>query len=308
MSEKLEKTDVKTNDGEKIEKKDKPVEKKIIIEHVFKTPEKEETKDEPTEKVETSKEKTLPEKVVKKPETQPEKTDNEEPKDDKKIKDLEEKLQNREAQLATIALKAFEDNKKDLLELVKDEKKKKSIEKFIGDDPEKLEQVRLWTTVLTKGLEEGGVTVEGKESKEENETKTNDKEPTKKDETPEKTDDVKDDNPDDVETPPPKGVVGLPTATGTKASQERIIDDLFKILDNPDQDPKTMMAKEEANKRINVFYRSLLEGRRKGIKEGREKYGFSMTMCPKCSKMIMGRRDEEITKCPYCKAVFTRRK
>jgi len=310
MPEKVEKTKdekTETDDAKKTEEKVK----KIIIEHTFKTtppveekPAKQEKKaKESAEKPDKDAEKSPPDKPKKEEEkvvTPPEKVDKSE------VKELKEALQKREAQIATIVLKAFEDDKKEFLDQIKDEKKRKSAEEIIGDDPTKLEDTKRWFAILKGAYEKTGVKVEGtKPEGKDDKTGTKNENSEKPDG---KKDDDKDENPEDVGVVPPSGVAGLPTTTGTKDSQLRIIDELFKVLNNPAQDPATMKAKDEANKKIDAWYKKLYEGRKKGASEGRTDYGYAMTMCPKCNKIIMGRRDEEIRSCPHCGATFTRRK
>jgi len=312
MSEKVEKTkdtETKTNDAKKTEEKVK----KIIIEHTFKTtppekvPEKVVEKPEkPAEKPDKDAEKSPPDKPKKKDEkvvTPPEKVD------DSEVKKLTEKLQEREAQIATIVLKAFEDEKKAFLDQIKDEKKRKSAEEIIGDDPDKLEDTKRWFAILKGAYEKAGVVVEGtKPEGKDDKTGTKDGKDAEAKDGKKEGDDKDDENPEDVGVVPPKGIAGLPTTTGTKDSQEKIISELFAILKNPAQDPATMKAKEEASRKVEAWYKSLYAGRKKGILEGRKDYGYAMVMCPKCSKIIMGRRDEEIRSCPHCKTVFTKRR
>lgn len=90
-----------------------------------------------------------------------------------------------------------------------------------------------------------------------------------------------------MEIPPPKGIAGLPTRTSQKP-QERVIGELFAILDNPDTKPN---VREQVNKRIDAFYRSLLKGRRQAINKNKyATYGFQMSKCPQCGKLVVEER------------------
>jgi len=284
-------------------------EKVILVKHTFETIEKPEKKEKPKDDANPAEKPEKPEKPEEKksPEKNPETTGDKPEPNNKKIKELEEelqkkdeKLQERETQLSTIVLKEFETDKKKLLDQVKDEKKREGINKFIGDDPEKLEQVKLWTNVFTAALSEGNVKVEGKpkpDGKPDPESKDTKDPKDDKDKDGKKPEIEGDKNPEDIETPPPKGIVGLPKADSKYASGRRIIDELYETLADP---TKSASEKERANQKIGVMLTSMMKGRKKAREMGKGGYQhFEFRKCPDCGYLIQGPKGGT-DECPSC--------
>lgn len=251
---------------------------------------KPDTEKKPTEKVEE-----------KKPETK-------EPVDDtqaKKIKELEGELQERTTQLGTIALKAFQEERAKLLDLIKDETKRAGVEKYIGDDPERLQQVQMWTSVFEKALNEGGVKIEGKPKSKETGEGNETKEGKKDGETKTGDGETKDLNPEDVETVPPKGTVGLPKVDAKFVSGKAIIDEVYAILGNPLSTPVEM---EKASQKANQMLSQLMAGRRKARESGKGAFQrFEFRKCPECGYLIQGLQGAT-DKCPACRWTLVRKK
>ena len=285
-------TDIKDGKDTKDKKdtKDTKDEKVIHVKHTFETIEKPEKVEKPKDDGKLVENPEKPEKPVKdekpkKPETTGDKP---EPQNSNRIKELEGKLEEKTTQLATIVLKEFEIAKKDLLDQVKDETKRKGISKFIGEDPEKLEQVKLWTNVLTTSLGVGNVKVENPEKPDPKNENTKDnkdnKDPENKDGKDNK--DGGDENPEDVSTPPPKGIVGLPKVDAKYASGRRIIDDLYETLGDP---TKSASEKDKANQKISIMLSSLMKGRKKAREMGKGEFQhFEFRKCPDCGYLIQG--------------------
>lgn len=300
-------TDAKDKDAKDAkDAKDNKNEKIIHVKHTFEQITKPEKKEEPKdEKPAGQPEKPEKPETKKAPEKNPEDTGNKPEPKDEKIKKLEGKLHEREAQLGTMVLKEFEVAKKALLDQVKDEKKREGIDKFIGDDPEKLEQVKLWTSVLTTSLGVGNVKVEGKpnekpdpKNKDTKDTKdTKDSKDGKDNKDNKKPETEGDKNPEDTETPPPKGIVGLPKADAKFADGRRIIDECYEILADP---TKSASEKEKANQKIGIMLSSMMKGRKKAREMGKGTYQhFEFRKCPDCGYLIQGPKDGT-NECPSC--------
>lgn len=190
------------------------------------------------------------------------------PKDKSKDKDsdpekeeLKERLLERDAQLGTIILKEFENDKEKLLESIPEANREK-VSNWIGDNPDRLENLR------------GTLLASGKPISKSYDWKS---------------------NPEDLEERPPSGVVGLPQAQKRYKSAEAYIDSLYEVLENPDSSPKDVQI---ANAKIEKFLGSIIKGRRES---GRKDYSFGSIVCPKCGKMILSDdRTKEIRSCPYC--------
>jgi hypothetical protein len=74
--------------------------------------------------------------------------------DDEEKEDLKEKLKEREAQLALLALKQFNDEKDRVLELVPEDKREQA-EKYIGNNPDRLQELQFKYGVLGEGDDDG---------------------------------------------------------------------------------------------------------------------------------------------------------
>lgn len=189
--------------------------------------------------------------------------------------DLKAKLEQREEELEVIALKQLEREKKKLLDTIEDPNKKAYVDRFIGEDPSKLEQVKATMIMLGKALEIGGYSVE--------------------------------DNPEDTESPPPSGVAkGIPPEGRLLGSGISQINAVYDILENP---KSTDAEKAEARKKADELLSQFIAGRREAIREDpKHRYYVGYSMCPKCLKPIFLRKgDKEARVCPECGAVLTKR-
>lgn len=187
----------------------------------------------------------------------------------KEKKDVETQLEEKNAMLASLALKDFEDQKTALVATVKDEKKKKAVEDFIGTDSAKLEQVKFMTGLLGQALAEGGVEVEGAEG-------AGIKIPKPTGEEGEET------NEDGTEAVPPKGKARkAPAKSVPDVSGRAIIDDLYNILSDP---TKTKAEKDIAEGKINELYSQFT----KGSKDAGKIVKIKVLDCPQCHNTMEG--------------------
>jgi len=138
--------------------------------------------------------------------------------------ELKAKLSEREDQLAIMALKRLEKEKSALLKTIKDEGKRDYVDRFIGEDPSKLEQIKATAVLLGKALGVGDVEIEG----------------------------------DGTSTPPPKGKARTYRDKGL-ASEYAVIDELYNILENT---KSTEAEKDLANKRISQMIGEFVRGSR----------------------------------------------
>lgn len=279
MVKKKDETETTGDEGEGSEGSETTTEPKVIrVEHIFKDErgqqppaesDEEETTDTEGEGAggeEEGGEKKPKKKTEEPPATVPPKTGGEPPaegegagesKDDKELEETKKKLQEREAQLAALALKDFNDKKAALLDKVKDEKKRKYVEDFIGDDPAKFKQVELMTGLLTNALGGG----EGEEGDEE---------------------EGEGDENDGAETPPPKGKVKKqPKKPTADLSGRQIIDDLYNILADP---TKTKTEKDIADKKITELFGQFT----KGSKDAGKIVKIKVLNCPQCGNTMEG--------------------
>lgn len=240
----------------------------ITVKHEFKTEKPAETSITDDKKDEKSAEKPV-EKTAE--------TSTETPKE----KELREKLEEREGQLATIALKAFEDEKEAFLSKIKDPEKRTSAEKMIGDDPDKLTSAQMMAELITAGIEQSGGVIKDSDSTKIDSTKPPETKPpeTKPPETKPET------KPEDtgVEPVPPAGVAKAPPAVPKSGITRDVIDELFTILSDPS---KSQKEKDAANIKINELYAEF----RRGAKEGGAKawYPLAVMTCPKCGATMEG--------------------
>lgn len=163
-----------------------------------------------------------------------------------------------EAQLTTIALKSFEDEKNAFLSQITDEKKRASAEKMIGDDPDRLENAKMMTELISAGIRQAGGHIKGES----------------------------DEDDDGTEKVPNAGVVrALPkeSSHGKEAIKEQI-DEYFAIISDPS---KSQKEKDLANTRITELYSEF----RRGVRESGKHDDFPLlaTMeCPKCQNVMHG--------------------
>lgn len=171
--------------------------------------------------------------------------------------DLKEKLEMREAQLATISLKAFDEEKQKLLDSISDSKQKQRVDELIGDDVQKLENAKFMTEVLSKALDVGNVRVKGSDEDED----------------------------DGTEKVPPKGKVGYPpkgydNPNATKFERVKAeIDREYATLMNPEA---TQEQKAIANHRISEMLGQAVRGWRMSGQITR----LSVMKCPKCGSVM----------------------
>jgi len=183
---------------------------------------------------------------------------------EKTKEELESELSNTKAQLEEkeaiidlVATKDFENEKQKLLAKIPDEQKRAYVDKYIGDDPERLENIALWTNILKEGIISGG----GKISDED----------------------------EGIEKVPPASAVGpyrAETPQETKKEQLRQhIKSLFDILADPNASQK---KKDSANREINLYYAEVRKGARaSGITD---RMALHVMECPKCHETMEGWR------------------
>lgn len=197
------------------------------------------------------------------------------PKTSESPEELKQKLEEREAQLATLALKSLEKQKKALLATIKDENRRKYVDEFIGDDPEKLEQVKATAIMLGKALQIGGIGIEGE---------------------------------DEDTSVPPKGTAtpkAPSTYDSTLQANYKVIDELYDILQNP---KSTDEEKKQADMRIKSLLEAWISGRRQAYRQNpSHKYYIGVTTCPKCKQFIHSPRGTFPSKCDKCGAILTKR-
>jgi len=168
---------------------------------------------------------------------------------------LKEKLEERDSQLALISLAEFEKSRKALLDSVTDPRKKAYVEKYIGDDPERMETIKAWTSLISTGVEQSG----GK---------------------------IKYD--DGTEPKPPKGA-NIPAAQNENSTaKERVkerIDILFAIIQDPS---KSRAEVDAANAQITEMYKSAKSG---WEASGQKNPTLLPTMtCVKCGQTMHGNK------------------
>ena len=163
--------------------------------------------------------------------------------------ELKAKLEQREDQLATIALKRIDKEKKALLDTISDPKKRKFVSDFIGEDPntmlDRLQQVKITSALLGKSLGIGDVKIN-----------------------------------DGTTTPPPKGKARAYVVKGLKDGFA-VIDKYYNILENPQS---TQAEKDLANLKISEMIGEFVKGSRQAGKI----VSLKVLKCPKCKNVMQG--------------------
>lgn len=183
------------------------------------------------------------------------------------IETIKEERDSLKAIVGTVALQEFSKSKSEILQSVPESNREK-IEEFIGDDPDRLEQIKGTLLASGKPLRPSGYDWAS--------------------------------NPEDIETPPPKGLVGLPSASfGKKRGVKGAIDEIYAILENPNADYR---MKAEAERRATLMFRELMKGRKQAIRSGNPNYQIQSWTCPQCGKIVTEPRkaNTDPEKCPYC--------
>lgn len=190
---------------------------------------------------------------------------------------LKEKLEQRKMQLTTIVLKELEKEKKKLLSTIEDPKRRQYVDEFIGDDPQKLEQVKATIVMLGKSMEIGGIK-------------------------------IRDNNPEDTETPPPSGQARAPPSESQLLGSG--VEQINRIYDTLEDKTKSEEEKRKARRKADELMNQFIAGRREAIKQDpRHRYYLSYSMCPKCLEPIFLRKgDKEAKSCSKCGAVLVQRK
>lgn len=175
--------------------------------------------------------------------------------------DVREQLRKREAQLAALALKEFEQKKEEVLSLVEPEKRE-SAEKFVGDDPEKLKFLMYQTGYSSEGDDDGT-------------------------EIPPPKGKVK-----------ALGAQGTAPNVNRKYTNPTVnmVSDLFGILRDP---KKSEEEKAVANQKIDDLYIQIAKGRKNNPNFKMISGGAIMT-CPSCGHVVQGIDLDEGSECPYC--------
>lgn len=195
------------------------------------------------------------------------------------------------------ALSEFQREKDALLAKIEGEDKRKEVAEIIGDDPDKLENIKTITRFLATNIKEAGVEVTGDETvlnpKDGDKDGNPDDKTGKTTETKEKdgkTDEEEEE--DDIETPkgkpaPPSGVPS--TAPETKGGYKKFVDELYRIL----LDPKsTDLEKTEANRRLDELFSEIF----RAVKEKQQMPFVSITQCPNCGALLGANTDS----CDVC--------
>lgn len=197
--------------------------------------------------------------------------------DGSELGETKRKLQEREAQLAALALKDFNSQKLAVLSLIS-ENKREQAEKFIGDDPDKLEFLK-YQTGFTTGDDDSGVEAvppKGKAGKQ----KTGG-------------------------TQQPSGI--LPRVSYDKP----LLNDLSKLYEMIEADPSQAKDAAEARQIIKekeaaeAAINQLLDEAQKGVQNRPKGSNYMLPSgvvmnCPACGGIVEFDMDKTKQPCPYC--------
>jgi len=187
-------------------------------------------------------------------------------------KKLKERLEQRENQLAVLALNEFSKKKKEILKVIPEDRKE-SVDEFIGEDPDKLESIR------------SNLILQGKLSEDSEEG-------------------------DGTEAVPPAGVVNVRTERKSRipkvwSREQRYSDPLINQISSlystiaPDS-VATQKQKNEANKMIEDLFGQVREGLDQRGEDYRLPRKIVMT-CSHCGKVV--EKDVDRFPCPHCGAI-----
>ncbi len=163
--------------------------------------------------------------------------------------------------IALQAEKSFRDELSEFLSQVDDDEKREAIEKMIDNDPERLENAKMMTSILEQAIHAGGGRVTGRRM--------------------------------------PSGKASLPqNNSGFSDSYKEYVDTLYETLKDPS---KSDLEKESANQMLDQLFGEMVKGLRvaKG-KYGHAVPSYQVTECPNCRLLLTGERGEEIDYCPRC--------
>lgn len=190
------------------------------------------------------------------------------------------KLETRESQLGQIAMKAFEDEKTNLTEIVKKQLGEEEAQEIVNKitNPKQLEEAKSWMAVFAKVQEEKKPPKEGGEEGEEKKpepptvlSKTGGQIPLK---------------------PPGKGQIFERAKDVVNALYDAYEEELFKMETGKEFDRARLM---EAQTKLNKLWVALMEGVRK--RGGKVIEGtFDIRSCPFCKATYLGDKAE----CPSC--------
>ena len=162
-----------------------------------------------------------------------------------KLKKEKENLQD----IITISAEVeFDKQKKEFLDLIEDEDKRKEASEMIGESPEALESAKTMTNLLIDAYNVGGVKVEGAEK-------------------------VRKSTPSGVPSYR-ENVIGTPDAEAKK-----IISDLYAVVRNPQA---SAQEKEIANRKLDIMFGVMIRGFRAGGGVPR----ISVSSCPVCGSIL----------------------
>ncbi len=174
---------------------------------------------------------------------------------DDETEELKSKLQEREAQLALLALKDFNEKKEQVLELVPEDKRAQA-EKYIGEDPDRLQELRFHYGVL--GEDDDGA------------------------ETPPPKGKV-------------RGLLREPKGNSTQLGkfqnpQLSTIAELYKIREQNPKSTDDMKMQNVAEVKVNELFNQMEDGL-KARPQG-NKYNFQVAECSNCGTVLFGREAE----------------
>lgn len=175
---------------------------------------------------------------------------------------IEQKLAEKEAMLALLAEKAFSNEKEAVLSGIEDEDEKAKLEAYIGDNPERLETVRMFKGIPDEDLDDGSEAVppKGKVKK--------------------------------------LGTQGTTPTDGERKYTNptiNMISELFSILKDPE---KTEKEKAIANTKLDELYLQIAQGRKQN--PNFKTIRGSITTCPSCGHALENVDIDEGGTCPYC--------
>lgn len=157
----------------------------------------------------------------------------------------------------------FKDELEEFLNLADDEEKREEMRKIIGNDPEKLNNAKLWSMFIKTGAEQGGATITG------------------------------------VPQRKPKGKAGLPAApTGDAANFKDYIDELYGIKRDPS---KTDAEKANADRLLDELFMEVIKGINVARRRtGHSLANYQVNQCPECGALSQSPAGMEFENCPAC--------
>lgn len=168
-----------------------------------------------------------------------------------------------------IAEQEWTQQKEEFLKTIAEDKRE-GIEAMLDKNPEKLNDIKLWTEILTSSIEQAGGTVVG----------------------------IK--KPEQTEKRKPSGRVPMiPKQQYEKDSDAKDwISGLYEVLKDPS---KTKQEKREANRMVDELFMSIIKGFNVAKRRTGRRFGdWQLWECPSCRRVIKQPRGLEPDNCPAC--------